>query len=323
MLIHKSVLMSAVTGIVLASSSISQAALLAYEGFNYTNGSGLNNVSSGGTGFGTNSWLHSGSNAPTVGAGLSLGNLQVSGGAAVMTGRGDQGTNILTRTVGTPATTGTNLYFSFLHRRDTWKNSSNQDATNWRTGWTSVGIADTANRNVNNGNNAMFDRGVVYINRFGEENAGVGYTPSPSANSAANRNITMLVGTTYLFVGKFTNLGSTQQEAKMWILNAANVTAIGLLSSPTDTNLNTNSIARATLASSLTMSSSFNTGNVVKLLTQGQDSLTYTDRFDELRFADTSSGNAIAQVMPVPEPTTIGLIGLAAVGLLSRRRRMA
>lgn len=145
-------------------------------------------------------------------------------------------------------------------------------------------------------------------------------------DSIADGTGSLLASTTYLMLGRFTNVNTTLSAgtpgvATVYALSAAQFSFFKLDGVITDEELDGATVGtgadQVTGRASETVASgsrSFADGNAFQFAAQGSPSITI--RYDEVRF-----GQSFEDVTPIPEPAIGSLLALSAVGLLARRRR--
>lgn len=291
------------------SSSLSTAAALlvwvanpafsaapVYEGFDYAGGQNLLTVTGGGTGWGGN-WVSTtnGIAGTTDPVGLTLGALATTGGSLAVTKPSGGQWQFLSRSVGTAIANTETLYESFLFQY----NGAGGDGAPVNFG-ISVGDSTGAGHTL-----SLMTRS--YINPPTAGRIGYGDNQFGQLNYSTSIND----GSTFLFIGKWTNLGGASQ-ATGWVLSLANFDAIsgGAI---TEADLDANNISTATFAGP---AGSFGTSQFVKIGDYMDGDFNY--KVDEVRFA-----NALTDVVPVPEPATVALLAAGGLGWVLLRRRAA
>lgn len=279
------------------------AAVLVYEGFNYTtNGSSMNGkTASVGTGLTGNYTLDAGTGTGSVtwnSTGLSFGSnfLTASGGGLSLSAVGGANRVLGVALDGTAAATGT-LWSSYLVSFSALSTNTN--------GQLSLRVADAVTAATNIHYRADVDAftavrrpGVAYDS--GTTNAGSG---------------TLATATTYLVLSKYTNVGTANGTASLWVMTQAQYDT-WVAGGATEGTLATNStwaISDTVSAGSTTLS--FGSGQYLQFAINGSGS-TETAVLDELRY-----GTALYDV--VPEPSSYALLGMGvgAVWLLRRGKR--
>lgn len=282
----KKTILSALTAFAIVGSAFSSAnaALLAYEGFDYQASTPEAATTfmgqSGGSGF-TGNWYSGGAaSRPVLPGSLSYPNSVAytpTGNSAQITTAGEFFAN-QSRNLDTSATllanAGNSRYISFLLKSD-----------GPSTNYSQFGLANQVG-----GNNSP--RVTLGINgtSFRLEASG--------ASAAAGSSLTFgtaTLGTTYLFVGKIVNDGLGQSVASM------NVYAPG-------------AIVPSTEGTYQAVTSSFTSFDINRIW--GYQGTNSAITVDEFRIGDT-----YADVVAVPEPSTVGLVGMGALALATRRRR--
>lgn len=289
---------------VLALSALSSpAALLVHESFTgYDSGNlGGQDTNANSTGL-TGSWLAGYTDQhQVIASGLSFAGIASSGGALQL-GTTTRLTGV-TLSLTTSLASGATLYSSYLVNLSvvngagsgvvTRINPSDRTQTNGHFGT----FADSRNSNKPA---VAYDSASFDINNA---------TTASSALPTDNR--------TFLIISAFTNVGvNTSSDAYLFALNEAQYAS--LLSAGGDpwaylttANVGTGdgdvwAYANHTLVST----GSFASGNALQILSLGGT----TGIIDEIRYADT-----LAEVLPIPEPSSLALLGFSP--LLLRRRR--
>lgn len=145
--------------------------------------------------------------------------------------------------------------------------------------------------------------------------------PAEVANPAINN------GETFLYIVRFTNLGTTDKSGKatMWVLNAADYDAI-----QAGGNLGINRTLFAEAASTSTAPQVMSAGHTEVIFSSYQDlsafnSLPFIVDWDELRWGttvgDVVPGWTIDQVVPEPGTCILAGIGSLLLGAFGRRKR--
>jgi len=292
-------------GLVMVSAHGARAAVVVYEPFAYGTGSTLNTISPNASTVGLNqAVVYSGAGADgyTVqAASLSLGSLATQGGSVAFVG----GTKVASGTLALQNSpyTGT-LYTSHL---------VNLSA---RGG----GAADGAQVRVANNDTSGGDRfNLQADSRASSTNVAVNYNGSTSG--VTNSGNSLVLDTTYLLIGRFTNVGNeltvgNPGVATVYALTAAQFESFkagggddAYLDAATVGTGASDLTARVSDAALVTGTFNFNTGNFYALVAVND-----TGAFDEVRY-----GSTVADVTPVPEPG-LTLLALAGLPLLARRR---
>ena len=293
------------------SASPAEATLLLYEGFDYTAGAGLENQVNSSVSGGAQDWDRAGSATtatPTIVAG-SLTN-PVAGQPAPTGNKVRIGGTVTTRAerLNFPVVTSGTVYYSLL------VNPEDIDGQFVAPGpATAVG---TFNFAFNNGN---ADAGTntaptiigtrIQIRRDpsqAEQQDGTLFNIGTfNSSGSADWNPTQFSeGSTLFIVGSYTlngTFGDGNDVAKLWI----------------NPNPATFDPATTTPSSTVTGGDISNTGVQAIIIRQTGGQPT-TLHFDEIRV-----GTEYTDVVVVPEPTSLATVGLAAAGLLARRRRRA
>lgn len=284
----------------LCTTSMSQGALLVYEGFNgYTvgelNGQAANSNSQGLSG----NWDQSSyTNRHLItSTGLTFDGLLTNGGALTI-GNSTRLTGIAMSHAGVAS--GGTLYSSYLVRINI-----------------ATGIGSGILTRVN-GTSATTANG--YYNSFADGRGGtepaVSYDTSYNVPNHASGSSALTTGNTFIVISSFTNVGnSSPGDANLYVLNQAqytNLLAIGInnLSSLT-VGQNSNQVWASAAQTGVSLNASFDSSDFLHIL-----SLDTTGTIDEIRYATT-----LAEVLPIPEPSSTMMMGAAAAFTLLRRRR--
>ncbi len=187
-------LLPLVLGVFASSAS---AALRSYEGFGYTNGSNLNNLS-GGSGFSANWLATSGVNA--TGTGLSYTNLPATAGA-VVPGGASHTTTLRTFT----NRAGTDTWVSFLYRRDASSNDSSLVVIG--TGNTGINGNFDSTGGMSIGNSSSISR--LTVGPMDARSGGTGFSTSDPQSTQ--------VGTTRLIVLHFDYTNGTDGTMNIYL----------------------------------------------------------------------------------------------------------
>ena len=268
------------------------AALLAEEQFDYGIGS-ASSTWNGGTGFSTSAWSP-GTTGTSIDNGLSLGNMQVSGGSAHIQFTAGSGfsAGTLGRSMDNAGASSGDLWMAYLLQFDTARSTIPLDeALEVRPG------AGDIRTKIDENSSAI---GVRY-----------GSAWSSTVDSAVKD------GTTLLFVSKFPDLGaSSGSSARGWGMTASEYDSMMANGGVSEANLDTYAGIQITKAFSANESMA---GNVtMQLVPIGRNDSTPSFYVDELRL-----GTTVNDVVAIPEPATMGLVALFGGGLVLLRRKFA
>lgn len=307
----------------LGAVSSASAALLVSESFSgYLDGSDIHNQLALGTGLAGN-WNSTVSGSPAssaaISAGLSFGAMPVSGGAVTVSVPGAPSSGVTARYLGlgvnTSSSIGTvtgTLYSSFLYQTGGGYQPSNH-AIHGRVSSAIGGLNAQGRFFVNPDNTTGATAAAPYYSG----------TP-PTINSGQSA---LTVGTTYLAIGRFTNVGSTGGVGTMltlteaqytdWITNQGGDEA-ALFARSQGTGAGQVAVSLNTSVSGDTATFVGGSNTFIQTFTSSGNSASSTAfsvTYDEMRYA-TSFG----ELNLVPEPGSFALVSLAAFGLLRRRR---
>ncbi len=284
---------SLIVGVVVASASVSNAALVVYEGFDYTAGTLPTN--NGGTGF-TGSWEAFGA----TGVGGSV-DWTVAAGSMV------QGTNQLP-IAGNKASAGNN---SGASRK--WFTPGAGRPSYLQTGgeiWFSAN-AKTLNTHQNSDsvlaithqNNGAGNALGLVMKRVGTSNVNTGIGLRIGGSSAAVVD-TLLPSETEVFVVGRVQFGTPSATLTVWLNPAADPLTLTPLTSATTSG---------TLGGDGTNYSQFLTQGALGMRTFSNGAAA----FDEIRIGEFAS-----DVMVIPEPASLGIVGGIGAMLMRRRRNV-
>jgi len=301
----------------LYSATCGNAALYAADPFassQYSLGSDPSGVN-GGSGFGSGwSFSSSGSgNSVTTVAGLSLTGYQSSGNAVrVLAAQTGTNSAAFSRQSGFNTPGNSTIWESFLVRQDAQTAPNGFGGTFART-QTTFGSTDQSSREFFT--EVKYGVGFAPSNQF---SAGVGLFKNPTSQ---NQNFDLTVGSTFLVLSAFENINygaftNNTTKVSMWILNQADVTAIG--SSISLTSLNANN--RMTLTRSLSGGDvTFGTSAITSTTSFNLFTQLGTATFDEVRL-----GTTLNDVYAIPEPSSVAIFAFGIGGIfLSRKRKMS
>lgn len=298
-----------VSAFLLAASFVpSQAALLVYEGFNYTTGSTLNTITPNASTVGldkTTAYAGNGASNYTVQSGLTFGSLTTTGGSI---------TSSASVTAVGAAKLSLNTYVGTL-----WSSYLVSFSSISNTAVGNGALTRVSNDTSNNGErfNSYADSRIP--SGSPSTNLGIAY------NAASNITVgttSLSLDTTYILISKYTNVGSAINAGTgTGTLYALSLSQFNSFISAGGTESWLNSASIGTGASDVTgRVSSTNNASSTYLFQSGayaqfvnvNDGVT----FDELRY-----GSTLTDVVPVPEPGTVGLVTAGALGVFLSLRR--
>ncbi len=313
---------AAVFTMAMISHASLQAGVLVLESFNY-GAVAVNGVAAIGTGL-TGSWtatntvLGSGSASSVFsGTGLTFGaNYATSNGALITSSTYNGNNSFTTATVQlspSAATIGT-LWSSYL------------------INWGGIGLAGNGSTLTGIGGSAapadntnIFLRSQMASNTLASDRKiGSGY----DATATISGNTALAIGTTYLYVSKYTNVGTplsagTTGVATTWILTVDQYNALYTSGSLTEAGLNgVGAVTQKISDPAITTGNyAFDGTRYLTLKADAPDSngLQTNATWDEIKYG-TDIGDVIGVV---PEPSAVSLIGLALGSLGLRRRERA
>lgn len=290
--------------ILLAATAIcgsANAALLLYEGFSgYTAGSAFDTVtpngnttgladSGTGSSYANAAGTNSASTMTVAAGGLSLGSLATSGGALNFSTSTAVGSANITSTTGSST-----IWGSFVVSMSTFNSTT-----------ASGGFEVRLNSNAGSlSGNAYFRSDA---DTRGELGTGVSVSYGGTLGAAGG---SLTAGTPYLILSKFDTTAGT---STLWALSAPQFDAF-VAAGRTEAFLNANATATASATRPATGTFGWNsagTPSYLEIVTSGAAGVV-----DEIRYGET-----IAEVTPVPEPSSALLIGAAAAFGLGRRKR--
>lgn len=281
---------TSLTSVILLNQS--HALLLVEDSFStYTNGT-IAGQSSSATGL-SGAW--SAENADISGAvtntgGLTFGSLATSGGALTVSASTNSH-GYLTRSISASSPVGNEIWVSYLFNLTSFTNN------NTDFGVTVGGIASDG---------GWGSQGKVY-------SGGMGISTN-DPNSYTLGGLNPVLGTTYMFIGRFRNVGqNVNAPYDVWKLDLANYTAF-IAAGGDLAALDLNNTTKLSHTSPNTETSVFN-GNTLTL--GGYNEGAYVGVLDEIRFGTDLSSVAI------PEPSTYILLGLGLASLAVLRRKKA
>ncbi len=262
-----------------------RAALIAYDGFeSYSAGSALAGGSAGNGSTGPNGeigWTGNWATTPPAGGAVTVQSAAVVGGGSRAAELDDTANSINVANRTFTPQTGSTVYFSVLF--DVVGGLNADDFVHFYLG-------NSTTSNNNSGGFGLVDTGNTKLSaREGTTNGGTTTTGGSSATDA-------VVGTTYLLVGKLSKVSSTNYNRIDLFINPVGLTEPGTpdaFQAGVDTTISTVSVFSVR---------GFN-----------------LDAGDKYQFDEVKVGTTFVDV--VPEPATAGLLTVAAVTLLARRRR--
>ncbi len=277
-------------GCVLVFGSVGQAALLITEPFDYDVGS--LNGKSGGTGWG-GAWSVTDTDGTAVVTqeGLTFSNMPVSGRAVEVSIPSTSAFVDMkaTRTVANMPNTGDDLWVSFLYKR------------------TDSAIGNNGSRSAEIRHNGVNFR--MQIKRSGSQGSALDYG---DGTFVTNGTKNIQDGNVYLVVARFGDVGeATGKHALMWILRPENYDAVIADGTVSAVELDSNYYLRLDDAHSQETFGAIWMGIATS---QAPFSVVY----DELRYG-TDANDVVPT--PIPEPATIGLITMGALGLFSKKSK--
>ena len=294
-------LLLAMLGMTGASLGVSgaSAALLIEESFAYTVGGSLTSQN-GGTGF-SDAWSTGSGTAGSVVNGLSFSGLQTSGGAARVSGVGTT-TTFLNRTI-SASFSGDTIWGSYLFSAiDQPQINTGAGGSTWDIRFRNQGSEGTSEYRV-----------MPFLGSTTTRNMpGVGYGSSAFAFPASVPDI--YNGSSFLFLSRITGLGTASETLNLWILDEAGLAAARSLGL-TDAALAANLVANGFISLTYNNTMSITSGDVLQLANYANTG-TRSYIVDELRYGTTA-----LDVLPVPEPGSVLLIGLAGIAFATWRNR--
>lgn len=291
------------TASILLGASSSQAALLAYEPFDYAAASNLQGLGGSELGFdGGSTWdiVNNGpltttatTNADVLAGGITFGDLQVAGNKGrYATSNAGTETKAIMRAIDFNVTSGT-VWTSFLYQA----NASN-DATG-----RGLGIYDS-------GGNRDFTS-------LGQRNVASGAGAVTYDSAAVNTAAGLTIATPYMIISRFENVGAASGggTATMWMVNLTEFSAFDDDNFITVAELNTIAADRIAVANDTGSTPGISDdGTIGFVVADTTSSSRHAWWFDELRV-----GTTLNDVTPIPEPS-VAILSLAGLALFCRRR---
>ncbi len=299
-----------ISALILASSpATTRAALLVYEGFNYTNGVALNTLTPNASTVGldkTVAYAGNGVTNYTTGSGLTFGALNTIGGsitsAANLTAVGSAKMS-LSSYVGT-------LWSSYLVN---FSSMSTADKGNGALTRVANDIANSGER-FNSYADARIPSGSPTTN------LGISYN---AANNITVGSTSLSLNTTYIIISKYTDVGSLISAGTgTGTLYALSLSQFGSFISAGGTEAYLNAATIGTGASNVTgrVSSTNNNGTPTNYLFQSGAYAEFVNVSDGVTFDELRYGSTLTDVVPVPEPGTLALVATGVLGLVVSRR---
>jgi hypothetical protein len=269
---------------VIAVAAASQAALIAYEGFNYTAGESLNGKT--GTWPVTNGWFASATATTIASSGLTYGTLPVTGNALAVTNNN----TVYSRKIGNSTLVNQTTWFSILVNP-----AASGALQRFMVGTYQVNTSGSASSSYGVG----FTIDGVNLTSRASANSGTLTTTGSGAGLITTESVNFIIGRLTL-----TSAGAGSESMDLWV-NPANYTSEGALGT-----------ANINVVGDFRMGWDYTTNpSEVAIGFQGTQSGTRYTVFDEMRL-----GNSLSDVLTVPEPATFALFGLAGGSILMYRR---
>jgi hypothetical protein len=280
-----------------------RASLLVYEGFQYSSGATLNSITPNAQTVGlstSTAYAGTGVGGYTVTASsLAFGSLVTSGGAVSFSAA----TNVAAARLSLAAPFTGTLYTTHLIQLTS------------RGPATADGFHSRASNDTTTGGQRFF---VLADSRQSSTNVGTSYAGAVGTHTNATTGLTL--GTNYLMIGRFTNVGTSigigGGTATAYALDLAQFNSF-MLAGGLESYLDTTAIgtaanqitARVSAPNALAGTYGFATGQFVHFVNVNDIGIA-----DEFRY-----GSALASVIPVPEPTAFGMLLAGLAGLAYRR----
>lgn len=287
-----------------SATIVSQAALLAYEPFDYPADTNLQGAGGSELGFDAGStWsienngpltTTATTNADVLDGGMTFGGLQVSGNKGrYATDNANQETKAVMRTIDFSVTSGT-LWMSYLYQANAVANNTGRG----------LGIFDSA--------------GTRDFTALGKRNGTTGAAVIGYESAVQNSGAGLSNSTPYLIVASFENVGAASGggTATMWMVNQTEFSGFDDDSFITMAELNSIDAGRIAMVNDTDSTPTVNADGTLGIVTVDT---TGTSRhawwFDELRV-----GTTLNDVTPIPEPTSALLVALGGTVVMFRRR---
>lgn len=292
-----------------ASAVPSQAALLVYEGFNYTTGSTLNTITPNASTVGLNkttAYAGNGVANYTVQSGLAFGPLTTSGGSISATGPTAVGAAKLSLNsyVGT-------LWSSYLVNFSSFSSVDRGDGA----------LSRVSNDTSNNGE--RFNSYADSRTPSGSPTSNLGISYNAASNITVG-STGLELNTTYILISRFTNVGSSIPAGTgTGTLYALTLSQFNSFLSAGGTESYLDSATIGTGASNVTgrVSNTNNNNTPTTYWFQSTNYAQFVNVNDSVTFDELRYGSTLTDVVPVPEPQTLGLAALGiAVAFLSLRK---
>lgn len=297
-----------ISALILASSlATTRAALLVYEGFNYTSGAALNTLTPNASTVGldkTVAYAGNGVANYTTGSGLTFGSLTTIGGsitsAANLTAVGSAKMS-LSSYVGT-------LWSSYLVN---FSSMSTAAVGNGALTRVANDIANSGER-FNSYADARLQSGSPTTN------LGISYN---AANNVTVGSTSLSLNTTYIIISKYTDVGSMISAGTgTGTLYALSLSQFDSFISAGGTEAYLNAASIGTGAANVTGRVSNTNSTTSTYLFQSGAYAEFVNVSDGVTFDELRYGSTLTDVVPVPEPGTLALVAAGVLGLFVSRR---